>query len=55
MTRPTKRRVTSSQRIRIGEADGAGGRFQLGRHAGDLFSTRATNTLIVKLAYWLNR
>jgi hypothetical protein len=37
------------------EGDGAGGRFKLGRDVGHVFSTGATNTLLVKLAYWLNR
>jgi Domain of unknown function (DUF5916) len=37
------------------EGDGAGGRFKLGRDVGDVFSTGATNTLLVKLAYWFNR
>jgi len=30
------------------------GSFQFGRHYGDVFSTPASNTLLVKLAYWLN-
>jgi hypothetical protein len=31
------------------------GSFHLGRHYGDVFSTPSSNTLLVKLAYWVNR
>ena len=36
------------------EGDGDDGRFRFGRDFRDVFSTGATNTLLVKLAYWLN-
>jgi hypothetical protein len=35
------------------EGDGEGGRFQA-RDYADIFSTAATNTFLVKFAYWLN-
>jgi len=36
------------------EGAGAPGRFAVGRDYADLFSTPSSNTLLVKLAYWLN-
>ena len=37
------------------EGDGNKGQFRFGRDFRDVFSTGATNTLLVKFAYWLNR
>jgi hypothetical protein len=36
------------------EGDGDDGRFRFGRDFRDVFSTGATNTLLVKFAYWVN-
>jgi hypothetical protein len=36
------------------EGQGIPGRFALGRDYSDLFSTPASNTLLVKFAYWMN-
>jgi hypothetical protein len=36
------------------EGDGATGSFRFGRDFRDVFSTGATNTLLVKFAYWVN-
>jgi hypothetical protein len=36
------------------EGDGVGGRFRFRRDFGDVFSTGAANTLLVKFAYWVN-
>jgi hypothetical protein len=36
------------------DGDGAGGRFRPGRDFRDVFSTGASNTVLVKLAYWIN-
>jgi hypothetical protein len=36
------------------EGTGLPGRFALGRDYSDLFATAATNTLLVKFAYWMN-
>ena len=36
------------------EGAGVPGRFAFGRDYGDIFSTPSSNTLLVKLAYWLN-
>ena len=36
------------------EGFGRPGRFRFGRDYADVFSTPSTNTLLVKLAYWLN-
>ena len=36
------------------EGDGNKGEFRFGRDMHDVFSTGATNTLLVKFAYWLN-
>ena len=36
------------------EGAGVPGRFSFGRDYGDIFSTPSTNTVLVKLAYWLN-
>jgi hypothetical protein len=36
------------------EQDGDRGNFRFGRDFGDVFATPSTNTLLVKLAYWLN-
>jgi hypothetical protein len=30
------------------------GTFRFGRDYGDVFSTPSTNTVLVKMAYWLN-
>jgi hypothetical protein len=40
------------QQAREGEGDG--GRFRFGHDFRDVFATGATNTLLVKLAYWAN-
>ena len=37
------------------EGFAADGAFQFGRHYRDVFATPSTNTLLVKLAYWMNR
>jgi hypothetical protein len=36
------------------EGDGTTGSFRFGRDFRDVFSTGATNTLLVKFAYWMN-
>jgi hypothetical protein len=36
------------------EGSGVPGRFALGQDYNDLFSTPASNTLLIKFAYWMN-
>src|SRR4026207_1545200 len=36
------------------EGQGEPGRFEVGRDYSSLFSTPASNTLLIKFAYWMN-